>query len=195
MSILLAGASHETLCLAQRLGVAVSAVSDPTIVEDSFHGLPCYQSDDDALAASLFDGVILAIDTPSIRSRAGAYFKKKKIPLIDLTEGLIDTGTAWGVGLLVQRDASVSVDCRLGVSVRLNIGALVMHDVTLGDYVTLAPRASLMGHVRVGSLSYIGAGAIVLPNVVIGEKCVIGAGAVVTRDVPIGHVVKGNPAK
>jgi hypothetical protein len=76
MSNLLAGSSHETLCLAQRLGVTVGPISDPTIVEDSFHGLPCYQSDDDALEASLFDGVILAIDKPSVLARAGAYFKK-----------------------------------------------------------------------------------------------------------------------
>lgn len=195
MSILMVGASHETLCVAQRLGVSVSAISDPMFAEDRFHGLPCYQSDDDALAASLFNGVILAIDMPVVRSRAGRFFNQKKMPFIDLIEGSVGVGTVWGDGLFVQRDASISVDCRVGVSTRLNIGALVMHDVTLGDYVTLAPRASLMGRVRVGSLSYIGAGAIVLPDIVIGERCVIGAGAVVTRDVPTGRVVKGNPAK
>lgn len=195
MTLLLVGASLETLSLAKRLGQSVSAVSDPAWPDPVFYGLPCYGDDQQALAEGEYDGVILAIDAPKIRAKADRFFAERSLPVVDLIEGFVDDETRWGPGLLVQREASVSVNCRLGRAVRLNIGALVMHDVELADYVTVAPRAAIMGRVSVGPFSYVGAGATVLTGVTIGAECVIGAGAVVTRNVAAGSVVKGNPAK
>lgn len=195
MLALLVGASHETLTLAKRKNVSVTAVCDPNYLMQYFLDLRCFSSDEKAVAEANFERVILAIDSPSARVRADRFFSGHGKEPIDLIDGIIDAGTRWGDGLLLQHGALVSVDCLLGRCVRINVGALVMHDVLIGDYATLAPRVSIMGRVHIGKCSYIGAGATVLPNIRIGANCIVGAGAVVTRDISDGQVVKGNPAK
>ena len=190
----LVGASREALVLARELDVTPDAVVDPLLETERWHDLPVMASDAAAIAAGAAE-VILAIDVPAHRRRAGEAYRRAGLSAINLLHGTPGPGTVHGGGLMMQRLANLSVDCKLGFAVRLNIGANVMHDVQLGDYVTVAPNAVLLGRVAVGSDSYIGAGAVVLPGLQIGRNCVVGAGAVVTRNVPDGSTIKGNPAR
>lgn len=190
----LVGASHEALVLARELGVQPDAVVDPSLEAERWHDLPVIASDAAAIAAGAAE-IILAIDVPAYRRRAGEAYRQAGLSAINLLHGTPGAGTVHGDGLVIQRLANLSVDCDLGFAVRLNIGANVMHDVQLGDYVTVAPNAVLLGRVAVGSDSYIGAGAVVLPGVRVGRNCMVGAGAVVTRDVADGSTVKGSPAR
>ncbi len=193
--LLLAGANHETLVLARHLGHTVVAVADPGVGDGDWHGLPVHRSDADALQSDGYEGTILAIDDPENRRRAFGTYAGAGCPLPPLIGGDAAEGLCHGHGLLVQRHAVVSVDCRFGMGVRINIGATVMHDAAVGDFVTIAPRAVLLGRVTVGDGAYIGASATVMGGVTIGQRAVIGAAAVVTRDVDDGAVVKGNPAR
>jgi sugar O-acyltransferase (sialic acid O-acetyltransferase NeuD family) len=193
--IVMAGAVFETLALAQSLGTSVIGVVDPALTATVWRGLPAFADDDAAIAALSPDGVILAIDDSHVRAKVHARYARDGIRAVDLVAGSIDSGTLWGAGFMLQRGAHVSVDCRIGEAVRVNVGANIMHDVQLANYVTVAPNAVVLGRVRVGSHSYIGANATVLPDTTIGDRCRIGAGAVVTRDVAAGTTVKGVPAR
>ncbi len=193
--LLLAGANHETLVLARHLGHTVVAVADPGAGDGDWHGLPLHRSDADALRDGGYDGVILAIDDPESRRRAFGTYARAGCPLPPLIGGDTAEGLSHGDGLLVQRHAVVSVDCRFGIGVRINIGATVMHDAAVGDFVTIGPRAVLLGRATVCDGAYVGANATVLGGVTIGQGAVVGAAAVVTRDVADGAVVKGNPAR
>lgn len=194
MRLLLAGANPELLSLARTLGHEVAAVADPALSGESWCGLPLLQDDASAVDATRPDAVAIAIDDPRSRARAHDHFVALGLPVATLIGGYLGAETTHGDGLVVQRLAHLSENCRVGRGLRLNVAANVMHDNVLGDFVTVAPNAVLLGRVRVGDHSYIGANATVLPDIAIGAGSVVGAGAVVTRDVPDGAIVKGNPA-
>ena len=77
----------------------------------------------------------------------------------------------------------------------VNTNASVDHDCRIGEFVHVAPGVAICGGVRVGAGTLVGVGARVLPNVTIGARAVIGAGAVVVHDVPDGAMVTGVPAR
>ena len=193
--LLLAGASFEAVVLARDLGHEVVAVADPTCRQETWHGMAAFDSDSEAISAGGFEAVAIAIDEPRARRDTQIRYRKSGVTVADLLGAEIGENTGHGAGLVIQRLAHLSVDCRLGDGVRINVGASVMHDAAIGDFVTIAPRALVLGRVTIGSLSYVGANATILPGISIGQDCMIGAGAVVTTDVPDGQTVKGDPAR
>jgi acetyltransferase-like isoleucine patch superfamily enzyme len=91
--------------------------------------------------------------------------------------------------------AVVTQNISIGVGTLVNANATIHHDCRIGDYCELSPGCHLLGNVRIGARTFVGAGAVILPNNVIGSDVIIGAGAVVTKDIPNGMTVKGVPAK
>lgn len=193
--VLLAGASFETVALARDLGNEVVAVADPTCQQDRWRGIAAFDSDDAAISAGGFQAVVIAIDEPRMRQYTQIRYQKSGVAIANLLGSGPGDNTKYGAGLVIQRLARLSVDCRLGDGVRLNFGALVIHNAVIGDYVTIAPQALILSHVTIGSLCYIGSNATILPGITIGQECTVGAGAVVTTDVPDGQTVKGIPAR
>lgn len=183
------------LALVRSLDVSLDALADPNYGDAHWLGLPVFQSDMEVVESGEFNSAILAIDKPSDRARAYALYKQAGFKFPDLIASQPGEGTTYGDGLVLQMLANLSVDCRLGNCIRINVAANVMHDAELGDFVTIAPNAVLLGRVRVGSGSYIGANATILPDIVIGKNCMVGAGAVVTRNVADGETVAGVPAR
>jgi UDP-perosamine 4-acetyltransferase len=102
---------------------------------------------------------------------------------------------AFGPGAHVLEGAIVRPGARIGADAIVNMQAAVDHDCRIGDHVHLAPAATLAGDVRVGEISMIGAGATVIQGVAIGRECLVAAGAVVVGDVADGATVAGVPAK
>lgn len=195
MRIVLAGSSVEAFTLSRRLGFEPVAIVDPNISRFPYADVPVLSSDREALQFENVEGVLIGIDSPSLRNRVHDFYSTQGVSIVDAIDGDVDDFTTYGSGLFVQRSAAVSAGCKLGVGVRLNTGALIMHDAAIGDFTTFAPRSVILGHVTVGKRCYIGANATILPNVKIGDDVVIGAGSVVTRDVSDRSIVKGVPAR
>jgi sugar O-acyltransferase (sialic acid O-acetyltransferase NeuD family) len=193
--ILLVGRSREALVFARDVGCTPAAMVDPRHPARQWLDLPAFQRDEDAIGAVRFRRVILAIDAPAARARAFDLYAKAGLEFVDLCASRPGDGTVHGRSLFLQRLANLSVDCRIGDGVRINVGANVMHDVSLDDFVTVAPNAVLLARVRVGRYSYVGAGAVILPGVSVGKDCMVGAGAVVTHNIADGQTVKGAPAR
>lgn len=100
----------------------------------------------------------------------------------------------WGFGCHLLAGTVVAADVVMGNLCILNNNATVDHECRLGDGVHIAPGATLCGCVTVGDYAMIGAGSVILPRVNIGSNAIIGAGSVVTKDVGDNQIFVGNPA-
>lgn len=118
-----------------------------------------------------------------------------RVDAISHPDASIDASARLGAGTQLLAQAVVAADAVLGIACIVNHNASVDHECRLGNGVHVAPGATLCGLVKVGDGAFIGAGAVILPRLSIGADAVIGAGAVVTKDVPAGAVVAGNPAR
>lgn len=98
-------------------------------------------------------------------------------------------------GVQIMAGAVVAARTHISDWCIVNTNASVDHECRLGPGVHIGPGATLCGLVEADENTFIGAGAVVLPRVHIGAGAVVGAGSVVTRDVPENAIVAGNPAK
>ena len=99
-----------------------------------------------------------------------------------------------GQGVMIGRYTDLTVGCRIGDHVMLNIHAVLGHAVEVGDYSVISPNVMVNGEARIGRLCYIGSNAFVR-NVRIGDGATVGASAAVVQDVPGDCVVAGVPAR
>jgi sugar O-acyltransferase (sialic acid O-acetyltransferase NeuD family) len=98
-------------------------------------------------------------------------------------------------GLNIMQGALVTVSVQIGLGTLINAQASIHHDCKVGNFCELSPGCRLLGKVKVGNQVSIGAGAIVLPGVSIADNAVVGAGAVVTKNVEAGMLMIGIPAR
>jgi sugar O-acyltransferase (sialic acid O-acetyltransferase NeuD family) len=98
-------------------------------------------------------------------------------------------------GTVIMDGAVIQVDTIIGMHSIINTNANVDHDCRIGDFVHIAPGVTLCGNVTVGDGTFIGAGSTVIPGITIGKNCIIGAGSVVVRDIPDNSKAYGNPCK
>lgn len=193
MRVLLAGASHEVLALAESLGHEISACVDPH-VKGQWQGVPVFQKDTQAIATGRFEGVVMAIDAPALRQKVQNTYHNAGVSIVALEGGSGSQNIQYGLGFVAQEETVIGPGCRLGDGVRLNIGACLMAGAFADDFATFAPRATALEGTCIGARSYIGANAVLLPGTIIGKDCMVGAGAVVSGRVSDNATVKGNPA-
>jgi sugar O-acyltransferase (sialic acid O-acetyltransferase NeuD family) len=99
-----------------------------------------------------------------------------------------------GHGVMIGRYTDLTLDCRIGNHVMINIHVVLGHAVEIGDYSVVSPNTTINGEARVGTGVYVGANAFVR-NVEIGDWSTIGGGSAVVKAVAPGHVMGGVPAK
>ena len=83
----------------------------------------------------------------------------------------------------------------IGDGAIVNWNATIGHDARIGRFTVVNPGANISGNVDVGDGVLVGAGAVILQGLKIGDGATVGAGAVVTKDVVAGQTVVGVPAR
>lgn len=99
-----------------------------------------------------------------------------------------------GKGVVIGRYSDMTVNCRIGNFVMINIHVVLGHAVEVGDYSLIDPNVTINGEGRIGSLCLIGANAFVR-DVHVGDGVTVGAGSVVVKPVEPDCVVAGVPAQ
>ncbi|MDR3225236.1 MAG: hypothetical protein LBT52_02940 [Clostridiales Family XIII bacterium] len=100
-----------------------------------------------------------------------------------------------GKGSILQAQASISADVRLGAFCLVNRVSGFGHDATAGDFVSLMSFCDICGNASLGDRVYAGSSVVVIPDVNVGADAYLCAGSKVFKDVDAGATVIGNPAK
>lgn len=100
-----------------------------------------------------------------------------------------------GKGVAVMAGAIINPRAVLADGVIVNTNASVDHDCRVGSYAHIAPGCAVSGSTRIGSRSFLGTGSRVIDRITIGNDVTIGAGATVIRDLPDKCTAVGVPAK
>jgi sugar O-acyltransferase (sialic acid O-acetyltransferase NeuD family) len=96
---------------------------------------------------------------------------------------------------VLQLNATVSVDAKIGNFVYLDSECSVGHDAEIGDYCHIGRGVFIGGRAKIGEGVNIHSGAMIAQGVSIGNNAEIGLGAVVLRDVAANSIMIGNPAR
>ncbi len=108
---------------------------------------------------------------------------------------MISTTASCGDGVQLLPGSVVNAATEVGDGTIVNTNASIDHDGRIGAFVHVAPGVAIGGGVTIGDLAFIGIGARILPGVTIGAGARVGAGAVVIDDVEPGVTVVGVPAR
>ena len=192
--VFLVGLDEELIVLSQIYGVNLIG-----IIENSKKGIinnfKIYHESEELIKTLSIKNIIIGIDSPKVKQKLDNFYSAYNIKPYSLIANELHASSSYEPGLILQQEAYVSVNCKIGRYVKINVGATIMHDVKIGNYSTIAPKAVLLGRVKIGSCVFIGANATILPDIIIGDNVIIGAGAVVTKNIPSGVIAKGVPAK
>ena len=92
-------------------------------------------------------------------------------------------------GCQIMAGASICELVRIGRHSIINTNASVDHECKIGSGVHVMPGATICGLVRLGDMVTIGSNATIFPRVEIGEGSIIGAGTVITKNIPANVIV------
>ncbi len=162
-------------------------------------GVPVIGSDED-LAILRGQGVssaFVAIGDNRLRLKIGRNLEANGFTLVKAVSrrAAVSPSALLGAGVAVMAGAVVNAETRIDDLAILNTNASVDHDCRLGEACHVAPGSALAGNVTVGRLAFLGVGCRAIPGVRIGEGGVVGAGSTVVRDLPPGMVSMGSPAR
>ncbi len=136
---------------------------------------------------------VIAIGDPRQREKVSAnYIWYAKLAHETVVVG--DNVTI-GEGCILCPYSVITVDCKIGDHLHMNLHSDIGHDCTIGNFVTLSPGARVSGNCNIGNCVYIGSNAVIREGVTICDDVTIGAGAVVLNDITESGTYVGMPAK
>ncbi|MFA5465239.1 MAG: acetyltransferase [Candidatus Cloacimonadales bacterium] len=199
MKIIIVGAFHEFIELAEEAGHEIVGLID-NVKKEEYFGYPIICSDSEIdihLENTKYLPLVISPDKPEVREKLYQFYWSKGFSFAQLIakNAKISSSAEIGKGVVIQYGAHLSSMARLGNFVKLNTNANIMHDVDIDQFTTVAPNAVVLGHVKIGKSCYIGANSTILPTICIGDNAIIGAGAVVNKDVEPNSTYVGVPAK
>lgn len=156
--------------------------------------------DEDILSGAVTADVVLAVGEPHLRVRlAERYTKVPTLSFPNLIDPSVDYDPAlitMGIGNVIHRNVTTTVNAVLGDFNFFNKNAIMSHDTTFGSFNSIMPGATILSNSRLGNACSIGANACVLPKVRIADRTTLGASSLLRHDVDEpGHVFVGVPAK
>jgi sugar O-acyltransferase (sialic acid O-acetyltransferase NeuD family) len=168
---------------------------DPATAGTAPLGYPVLASDAEA---ARFKGAyfVLGVGDPRLRRRIvesiGAAGHNWATLISPTTR--VHPSNSLGTGVVVGRYTDMTVNCRIGNFVVLNIHVVLGHAVEVDDYSVVDPNVTINGEGRIGKECLIGANAFVR-DVIVGDGVTVGAGSVVVKNVEADCVVAGVPAQ
>lgn len=159
--------------------------------------LPLPVLGDDEYLRDLHVKYVIGIGIPRQRAAVDEFATQVGRDAVTLVhpQSSAETDVDMAPGCIILPGVRIQTGTSLHRHVLVNANAVVGHDCRVGEYSVLSPLSMLAGHVHVGARALIGAGAVVLPGRRIGEDAIVGAGAVVTDDVACGSCAVGVPAR
>ncbi len=159
---------------------------------------PRLGSDDDLpkILAQGIEYAFVAIGDNRIRRKCAAMVERLGFSTLNAASAhsVISSFAKLGKLVAVMPGAIINVGSEIGDGVIVNTNATIDHDCRIGAFAHVAPGVALAGNVTIGDEAFIGIGARVIPGIKIGARTIVGAGAVVIRDLPDGVVAVGVPA-
>ncbi len=204
--VVVGGGGHARVVLdaiAAGRAYRVVGVTDPRAASGSrVQGVPVLGSDG-KLPGLFRRGVthcIVAVggaQDPSARPRLAARLAKMGFSFVNVVHpaAVVSPRAILGQGIYVAAGAIINAGAEIGDHAIINTNACVDHDCRLGAFVHAAPGAALSGGVVVGEGSHLGTGCAVSPSVRIGARTIVGVGSAVVSDIPAGAVAFGNPCR
>ena len=107
----------------------------------------------------------------------------------------VDQTVNLGVGSIICRNCTTTVDTIIGNFVLMNTGASVGHDSILGDYCTLLTNSIVAGHTTLGDCCEVGSGAFVLQGKTVVANTIIAPLSSILKNITEQGTYVGNPAR
>ena len=125
-----------------------------------------------------------------IRLKIYNFLKKKgfKLPKLIHKSAYVSRTAKILNGSQIFANTNIGPNSIVGEGCIINNNANVDHDCKLGSGVHIAPGSVLCGGISVGNNTLIGANSTILPYIKIGSNCIIGAGTVVTKNIKSGTI-------
>lgn len=144
-----------------------------------------------------YGGVVVAIGNNPTRSTILETLLDKKAKLATLIHpcSIVSPLAIVEAGCVIVAGAVVNAFAYISLGGIVNTNATVGHDCRIGRCAHIAPGANVAGDVIIGHCSWIGVGSTIRQCIKIGEKVVIGAGSVVVSDIQSNTTVIGSPAR
>jgi sugar O-acyltransferase (sialic acid O-acetyltransferase NeuD family) len=116
------------------------------------------------------------------------------LALID-PDAVIAPDAKIGAGCYVGPGAIVSVDATVGAHAILNHDCQVGHDAVLEDFTQVSPGGRVSGGSCLKTGAFLGANAVIYQGKTLGAFAVLGATSFAVANVPDGATAMGNPAR
>lgn len=162
-------------------------------------GIPVIGCDEDmpTLRGQGVSSAFVAIGDNRLRYKIGRRLETLGFTLVKAVSrrAAVSPSAIIGAGVAIMAGAVVNAETRIEDLAILNTNASVDHDCRLGEACHVAPGSAIAGNVDIGRLAFLGVGVRAIPGVSIGEGSVVGAGATVVRDLPANIVAMDTPAR